>query len=371
MLTYTLTRPKTRALYSALRRDIIRGVFPCGTRLPSKRQIASDLHISLSTVENALSLLEEEGYIEAKNRSGMYVLPLPAFGKNSLPETDGQSAFALELLEEDPPVCDPSFPLDLWHKTMRRVMSLYPRYLSMKSPAKGAARLRNVIAAYLRSARGMDVQPRQIIIASGTEMLYERLAFLFAPDFSIAIESPGYAQIEAVYASHGARIEKLPMEKDGINPAALARSTSRFLHVTPFCSYPSGITASAARRKDYLAWTADPKRCGYLIEDDFNSEFYRSGPPARTLYSMDQTGRVIYLNTFSRALSPSLRLGYMVLPESLLPLYEEKAGFFSSTLTMLEQYTLAEFIENGSFERLINRRRRAQAIQKETSHTAA
>lgn len=353
MLAYTLTIPKTRSLYEALRDDILSGVYPENTKLPSKRQIAADLHISLSTAEHALSLLEEEGYIEARPRSGMYVLPQAA-GKKKQTET-----FSIALLEEEKTRQDEQFPLSLWHKTMRFVMSSQSEYLAMKSPAFGAARLRNVLADYLYKARGMKVQPRQIIAASGTEMLYERLARLFSPDFSIAVESPGYSQIELVYQSYGAAIEKLPLEQDGLSIQALQACSSQFLHVTPFSSYPSGITASAAKRRAYLSWIAG--RQGYLIEDDFNSEFFRSGPILQTLYAMDSNHKVIYLNTFSRSLSPSLRLGYMVLPEELLPAYEAKCGMFSSTLTMLEQYTLAEFIENGSFERLISRRRRTLA----------
>lgn len=348
MLTYILDSPKTRSLYLQIRTDIEQGIFAPGSRLPSRRQIASDLGVSLSTVENALDLLEEEGYVQAKERSGVFVC--------SGMQAQNNAAFSPCLLEEDAPAPDPEFPLSLWHKTMRLVMSRDQQVLSQKSPVMGAARLRNVIAAYLWRVRAMKVQPRQIVIAAGTETLYEMLCRMFLPEFSIAIESPGYSQIEAVYASFHVPMEKLPMEKEGICPNALALASSQFLHVTPFSSYPTGITASAARRRAYLSWIE--QRQGYLIEDDINSEFFRAGPLLQTLYAMDTGHKVIYLNTFSSSLSSSLRLAYMVLPEHLLPLFDQKAGMFSSTLTMLMQYTLAEFIENGSFEQLVRRRRR-------------
>ncbi len=352
MILYTLSRPYSRSLYQCIRADIENGTYLPGSRLPSKRQFALDLHLSLSTVENALSLLEEEGYIECLQRKGMFVL------KGNI-RPSRRSDFVFQPLPEDPIRQDPDFPASLWFKTMRLVMSRDREMICQMSPAAGCARLRNAIARYLHQERGMHVQPEQIVIASGSRSLYEILARLFQGEFDVAIESPGFAPIEAIYTRTGAQIEKLPLDTEGIQIEALKNSSSSFLHVSPFSSYPSQIKGSPARRKVYLDWIAS--RSGYLIEDDYNSEFFQNGPMLQTLYSLDGLEKVIYLNTFSKSISPSVRLGYMVLPCSLLERYEKTAGAMACTVTMLEQYTLAEFMENGSFERLIARRRRHQS----------
>lgn len=355
MISYALEKPLALSLYRHIRKDIESGKLAANEKLPSKRQYALDLHLSLSTVEQALSLLEQEGYIQPVERKGFFVLE-----GNLRPEAENQ--FAFQPLEVDVSHPDPDFPASLWFKTMRLVMSRDRNYLMQTCKGAGSARLRNVIASYLVHNRSMAVQPEQIVIASGTQELYFLLCRMFKNDFHVAIENPCYPVIEQVYQASNATIEKLEMDAQGIKPDQLEHSSSQFLHVSPFSSFPELIKASPARRKAYLSWIA--KKEGYLIEDDFNSEFFQNGPMLQTLYAMDHHEKVIYLNTFSKSLSSSLRLSYMVLPVSLLNLYEKTAGNLACTVTMLEQYTLAEFIENGSFERLIVRRRRHQALLK-------
>lgn len=362
MISYPLEKPLGLSLYRFIRADIESGILKPYAKLPSKRQYAMDLNLSLSTVEQALDLLEQEGYVQAKERSGIFVLP----GNERLRK---QTDFEQTLLEDDLPAPDPDFPGALWFKTMRLVMSRDQDYLLQTSPSPGSARLRNVIACYLLENRQMHVQPSQIVIASGTQELYFLLARMFQSHFHVALESPCYPVIEQVYKASGSMLEKLPLDDQGIEPEALARCSSQFLHVSPFSSFPSHIKASASRRKMYLRWIADKE--GFLIEDDFNSEFFQSGPMLQTLFAMDDHDKVIYLNTFSKSLSSSLRLAYMVLPLSLLELYEKTAGNLACAVTMLEQYTLAEFIENGSFERLIVRRRRHQATQAAASKSVS
>lgn len=347
MLSYNLTRPLSVSLYHHLRNDIEQGIFPAGSRMPSRRQIALDLGISLSTVDKALDGLEMEGLVEAVEKKGCFVLPV---------KTKPSDAFCLEPLKEDPKSRQSDFPDALWYKTMRLVMTRDADFLMQKSPAKGSARLRNVLADYLYKERGMQVQPCQIVIAPGCEGLYEILARMFDGRFDVILEEPCYAPIEAVYKASHVNIEKIPLSQGGLDEKQLEASEAQFLHVSPFFLSPSPLCASPARRRFYLDWIAS--RNGYLIEDDFNSEFIRPGMAMPTLYSMDDKGKVIYLNTFSKSMSSALRLGYMVLPMVLLDLYEQKAGMFSNPVTMLEQYTLAEFIESGSFARLIARRRR-------------
>lgn len=351
MITYTLSRPLAQSLYRAIRTDIESGILAAGEKLPSKRVYALDLHISLSTVEQALDLLEQEGYIECRQRSGCYVSP-----GNLRKRPD---AFEIIPLEDDRQDPDADFPASAWFKTMRLVMSRDHDYLLQASPAWGSTRLRNVIARYLHVSRQMNVQPAQIVIAAGAQDLYSILCRMFGSSFHVATEAPGYPAMLQIYRSSLGKVEALELDENGIRIDALQACQASFLQVSPFSSYPNGIVASASRRRFYLQWIA--QRDGYLIEDDFNSEFFQSGPLLQPLYAMDDSNRVIYLNTFSKSLSSSLRLAYMVLPVELLERYQQAVKGLSCTVTMLSQYTLAEFIENGSFERLIARRRRKAA----------
>lgn len=351
MITYPLKKPLFLSLYKAIRTDIEAGRLPAGCRLPSKRRYAMDLHLSLSTVKQALDLLEQEGYIEGRQRRGMFVQS----GMQRLRRPDLDD---FHPLEEDPPRPDADFPASLWFKTMRLIMSRDAPWLSQKSPAAGSARLRNVLAAYLRSSRSMHVQPEQIVIASGAQELYTIICRMFGADFQVAIEADGYPVIRHVYRSHGAALQTLARDENGLLPASLQDCGCPFLHISPFWTLPADPADGARRRRACLDWLRAEGR--WLIEDDFNSEFVTGGPVLQTLFEMDSTGRVLYLNTFSKTLSASLRLGYMVLPEELIEKYQKTAQDLACTVTMLEQYTLAEFIENGSFERLIARRRRHQ-----------
>ncbi len=351
MISYHLEKPLAQSLYCCIRDDIESGAYPSGSKLPSKRQFALDLSLSLSTVEQALDLLEQEGYIECIERRGAFVLE-----GNRRSRT---SSFEICLLEDDPVCREPDFPAALWFKTMRLVMSRDEPWLMQTSPAQGSARLRNVIALYLLKNRSMHVQPSQIVIAAGAQDLYSILGRMFGPGFHAATEAPGYPAMLQIYRSSGGRIDCLPLDDNGIVPAALDACDAQFLQVSPFSSYPQGIVASASRRRKYLSWISS--RSGYLIEDDFNSEFFQNGPVLQTLFALDTRHKVIYLNTFSKSLSSSLRLAYMVLPEELLERCHQAVQGLSCTVTMLSQYTLAEFIENGSFERLIARRRRKAA----------
>lgn len=351
MIQYTLSKPLALSLYRHLREDIENGIFPAETKLPSKRQLALDLQLSLSTVEKSLSLLEQEGYIVCLERRGYFVCK----GNEKKKQPD---QFHLKLLDVDPVKRDLSFPASLWFKTMRLVMSRDENFILQRSPRNGSSRLRNCIALYLHLNRHMNVQPEQIIIAASASQLYALLCRMFKGSFKVAIESPGYPIIEEAYHEGMAEIEKLPLDADGIELNALQNSKSQFLHVSPFMSFPLPVRSSPYRRRYYLQWIY--QKDGYLIEDDFNSEFFQNGPVLQTLFALDDKEKVIYLNTFSKSISSSVRLAYMVLPSQLLSVYEERAGSYSCAVTMLEQYTLAEFIENGSLERLIMRRRRAQ-----------
>lgn len=348
-----MNEKKYDSLYRAVKDDILRGVIAPGARLPSKRALAERHGVSVITAEYAYRQLIDEGYVYTRERSGYYVQPISGLrppAEDALPP--------LALLPEEPPAPAEGreFPYSVWFRILRRVMSEYGERLVERSPNKGCARLRNALAAYLLRSRGMFAPPAQIIVGSGSEQLYGSVVRVLGADRTYGIEYPSYAPIEAVYAGSGARVEHLPLAPDGIESASLAASAADVLHVTPFHSYPSGATAPAAKRFEYLQWAARPGR--WIVEDDFDSEFSRAGRPLETLWSLDKDGCVLYINTFSKSLSPSMRMGYMILPERLLPAYDDALGRFSCTVPLLEQYALAEFIEGGYFERHLNRRRR-------------
>ena len=248
------------------------------------------------------------------------------------------------------------FEYSLWFKTIRHVISERGEELFVKSPSAGCPILRNAIADYLYRYRGMIAYPHAIIIGSGAEQLYEIAIKILGRDKIYGIEAPSYSQIRAVYLGEGASICPLTFGTDGIESADLFSKTFDVLHVTPFHSYPSGITTPISKRYEYLRWAQTNK--SYIIEDDFDSEFFIPGHPIEPLYTLDKTHSIIYINTFSKSLSPSMRMGYMILPESLLPIYEERLGNFSCSVPVLDQYVLAEFINSGSFERHLNRVRR-------------
>lgn len=343
---------KYYALYQRIKNDILQGVYAPGAKLPSKRALAERHGVSVITAEYAYRQLADEGYIRARERSGYFVSPIAGLR----PPPQDERAPLRMLPDEGSPRQAPYFPSSLWFKTLRQVMSEYGERLVDRSPNKGCAHLRNAIAAYLLRYRGMYAQPEQIIVGSGAEQLYEAVVRMLGTGRRYAIEYPSYHMIEAVYTGAGVAVERLPIAPDGIDSGALAASQADVLHVTPFHSWPTGATAPAAKRYEYLAWAHSRGR--WIVEDDFDSEFFIPGSPPETLYSMDKNGRVIYVNTFSKSLAPSMRMGYMILPPQLISVYDEALGMRSCSVPLLEQHALAEFIDAGHFERHLNRKRK-------------
>ena len=339
--------PAYLQLYRQLRRDIVAGLLPLGARLPSKRQLADDLGLSVITTEHALALLCDEGYAQARPRSGVYV----SFGGEGRPALPRASLEDMSLGAGAPE----DFPFSLWARTMRAVLSDYDRRILDRCPSKGCRELREVLAAYLGRGRGLSVSPDQIVIGAGAEHLYGLLVQLIGRDRPFALEDPCYEQIPRVYKANGARCLRLPMGEDGIDSGALAACDAGVLHVTPFHSYPSGITASAAKRHEYAAWAQ--ARGSAIVEDDYDAEFASPTGRIETIFSLAPE-RTIYLNSFSKLLAPSVRTAFLVLPEALLPAYRERLDFYSCTVPVYEQLVLARFIDEGHMERYIERRRR-------------
>ena len=342
-------RPVYLQLYRQLRDDIIEGNYPYNTKLPSKRSLAEETGVSTITVEHAYGLLCDEGYVEARQRSGYVVIfrKSDGFAVANMPPA--------EMALPESPVF-PDFPLSVLSKTMRKVLTEHGELLLAKSPNPGTLALREAIRRYLARNRGIRVEAEQIVVGSGSEYLYGLIVELLGRNNIFAIESPSYKKIRQVYETAEIAIDLLPLTVEGIDSHALSETKADVLHTTPYRSYPSGVTASASKRHEYIRWADRPGR--YIIEDDFESEFSVSTQPAETLFSLSARDNVIYLNTFSKTVSPSLRIGYMVLPGHLVAPFREKLGFYSCTVPTFMQYVMTELINNGDFERHINRVRR-------------
>ena len=353
-------------LYMQIRRDIVEGVYRYGTKLPSKRLLAEETGVSVITVEHAYAILCDEGYAEARQRSGYYVIYReeeligerdrglsPVLNRRADNKT-GDSPLSRERRK----IYDHKneFPFSVLAKTMRKVLSDYGERILIKSPNQGCDELRKAIADYLARNNGIQAEPQQIIIGSGAEYLYTLIVQLLGKDRVFGLENPSYDKIRQVYTASGVACDMLRLGGDGIKSAELERTDATVLHITPFNSYPSGITADASKRNEYITWAR--QRGGYIVEDNFDSELTVSKKHEDTVFSLDADGRVIYLNTFSRTVAPSMRAGYMILPKALADTFTEKLGFYSCTVPVFEQYVLAELIESGDFERHINRVRR-------------
>ncbi len=336
-------------IYRAVKQRILTREYQAGEKLPSKRVMADQYGCSVITVEAAYGMLMDEGYIEARERSGYFVCKIDTLYREEAREVK------IKHLEEAVETGDRDFEYSLWFKTIRKVISERGEELFVKSPGMGCAVLRNVLADYLYRNRGMVAKPQNIVVGSGAEQLYEIVVKLLGRDLVYGIEDPSYPKIEAVYVGEGANIQKLKMGREGIESDALLNSTIDVLHVTPYRSFPTDVTTSIPKKYEYLRWAGRER---YIVEDDFNSEFYKPGQPAETLYSLDKEERVIYINTFSKSLSPSMRIGYMILPDALLAVYQRLLGEFSCSVPVLDQYVLAEYIASGNFVRHLNRIRR-------------
>ena len=351
-------RPIYLQIYNLIRDDILNEILPFNSKLPSIRILAEELTISTITVEHAYALLCDEGYIEARERSGYFVIFRADDGFFSAPTSN----IIRRVQPSNHIETNTDFPFSVLAKTMRKVISDAGEGMLERSPNLGTLELREAIRTYLAQNRGILADTEQIIIGSGSEHLYTLLVELLGRERIYAIESPSYKKIEQVYKASDVRLEKLPLTLDGIDSATLKNCSADILHISPYRSYPSGVTATASKRHEYLRWAEQGKR--YIIEDDFESEFSVSRKPEETLFSHSLRDNVIYMNTFSKTVSPSFRIGYMVLPKALAKEYEEKLGFLSCTVPTYLQLVLAELITNGDFERHINRVRRERRRQR-------
>ena len=429
MLTYDLRSRGTSSLYEflyqSIREDIARGRIPCGTKLPSKRNLAQHLDIGVATVTAAYDQLITEGFVRTEQRRGYFVEDVSEFrckpvtsqvkGSNSEGEksidseidtrdttakgvaadagrrvggdretsqntadtvyADASAAKTPHAIER---ARDPEyfvdlkanrtsvslFPATVWGRYMREALSLPSDNLLRSIPFNGLPELRRAIASYLRRTRGMDVSPDCIIIGAGSEYLYGRLLQMLGPTTTFAMENPGYRKFAAISKAFGNPWRPVPIDESGLLVDELEESGADVVHVSPANHFPTGIVMPIKRRLELFEW-ANRARKRYIIEDDYDSEFRYSGRLIMPLFADDASDKVIYLNAFSKTMVPSLRISYMVLPPKLLARYVDTMSFYSCTVSSFEQYALARFIDEGHLERHINRTRNFYRRQRE------
>lgn len=404
-------------LYRCIRHDIAHGKVEPGQKLPSKRALAKQLGVSLITVEAAYDQLVAEGYIRSRERCGYYACDLAPAAKieeqgNAQHRTEAANAAArrerdnhaanpnnLQLLSQEkghledsighrPSDADfaPSLtglaphaqntpsdapllvdfthstlattmlPYSAWAKAVRRTLSdESAASLAEAASAAGSPELRSAIADHLRQYRGMDVSPDQVVIGAGSQTLYQLLVQLLGRTRRYAVEDPGYPLLTRMYEQQDAQVAHIGLDDSGINVAALEASGASVAHIMPSHQFPTGIVTTAARRRELLNWAREGDR--YLIEDDYDSEFRMAGRPIPSLFGIDAAERVLYLNSFAKSLGAAFRMAYLVLPPQLAQRFRKQLGFYANTVSPLDQLALARFIEQGHYDRHVNRLR--------------
>lgn len=365
MLTYDLNKadgPLYRGLYNCIKDDILSGKLCNNEKMPSKRALANNLGVSTITVENAYDQLIGEGYLYSIPKKGYFVSDISDLRINNAPiqkilniekGNDAEDIF-FDFSSNKTESAD--FPFSVWAKLMRDTISLKEKELLTVSPCEGVKELRAAIANHLSSFRGMNVDPDQIIVGAGTEYLYSLLIQLLGMEKTYCLENPGYKKLISIYNSNGVTCKYVNMDDKGIMADELRMSGADIVHISPTHHFPTGITMPVSRRYELLVW-ANEAEGRYIIEDDYDSEFRLNGKPIPPLQSIDACEKVIYMNTFSKSLTSTIRISYMVLPEHLVNKYYRTLSFYSNTVSTFEQYTLAAFISQGYFEKHINRMR--------------
>lgn len=361
MLTYILNSdsnvPIYEQLYNFIKNDIINGKISANEKLPSKRKLADHLKISIITVENAYEQLVAEGYLYSKPRKGYFAANISADYVNIqtkepvITEKHSPKKFKYEFHTNS--VDTEYFPFSTWAKLLREVLSDKNKSLLNKSDPKGIYDLRYEISVFLNEFRNIKASPEQIIVGAGSEYLINIIIQLLGNDKVYGVENPGYQKIPQILLANHIIPHYIKLDDNGVKIEEL--DNINVLHLTPSHQFPLGIVTPVKRRYELLKWVAENE--SYIIEDDYDSEFRYGGKPIPALQSLDKSDRVIYLNTFTKNLAPSLRISYMVLPKKLLKEFENKFLFYSNTVSCFEQHTLAKFMKNRHFERYINKMR--------------
>ena len=368
MLTYILDKKKGSPLYlqlyDAVRMDILQGRIAGGERLPSKRALSEHLGVSKITVETAYEQLLAEGYIISRERSGYFAASLeqlPYEDRAQQSHAEGPAGAAQAEHSLKPPKAENAagnsaelFPFSVWARLMRGVILDDPSSILERVPAGGQPQLKEAIASLIYRERGMNVSPEQIIIGAGNEYFYSLLVQFLGRERIFAIENPLHRKIDRIYALSGAELAVTDMDEQGMRADELAESGASVAHITPSHHYPTGIVMPITRRRELLKWLGEGKD-RFIIEDEYDSEFSSAGRPVPSMQSLDSSGRVIFMNSFSKTIAPALRISYMVLPLPLLDAWRERMGFYSCAVPSIEQLTLAAFISGGYYDRHLRR----------------
>ncbi|WDV94682.1 PLP-dependent aminotransferase family protein [Brevibacillus parabrevis] len=353
--------PLTRQIYTEFRDKILRGDWAAGFKLPSTRKMAQELRISRNVAIEAYDQLFAEGYIESRQGSGYFVaagIYLEQFARGQerpLPSAGDQPEHLIDFRSGVPAL--EQFPRSLWGKTVQQVCHDAPLSAFGYNRPEGRAELRDVLSRYLYRTRGVQCAPEQIVMTSGATQALTLIAkVLLNRESCVLIEDPITQDIQSIFTSTGARLCPVPVDEYGMNmhslPSPLAGSRPSFAFVTPSHQFPLGTMLTIQRRIQLIQY-ARSVDC-YIVEDDYDSEFRYESPPISSIQGLAPE-RVIYIGSFSKILSPGLRLGYLVLPETLVERYH-KAKWLSDLHTpSLEQLALGRFIEEGHLEKYISK----------------
>lgn len=355
-------------IYEYIKKEIRAGKLLKNEKLPSTRSLAEYLQVARSTVDTAYGQLMAEGYIIARPCRGYFVsdtTELFSLSEMTVENSSREAVFVTEKKEKKSFLYDfyphavsmKDFPFATWKRITREILVEESEEIFTLGEAQGDLELRKTISRYLHSARGVICDPRQIVVGAGTDYLLMLLEKILGRHVSIAMENPTYRRAYNVLQSFAYKIEALPMDEYGISMEALYQSGAEIAYVMPSHQYPTGTVMPIGRRLELLKWAEEEER-RYLIEDDYDSEFRYRGKPIPALQASDRRGKVIYMGTFSKSIAPAIRVGYMVLPLTLLKKYKENCGFYASTVSRIDQQILNEFIKNGHFERYLNKMRK-------------
>ncbi len=345
-------------LYRQLRAQIETGERKAGEKLPAKRVMASQLGVSVNTVDAAYGQLLSEGFVEARPRSGYYVQPIGQIQRLPPPPQAAVSADAprdgvrVDFAPGD--IAREKFPFTVWNRLLKGAMD-DPASLRRAEP-QGDPGLRRAVAAYLHAARGVNCGPDQVVIGAGSDSLLSLLSYLLPNRYTAAVENPVYNKAYRLFARMGHRVVPAEIDRQGVMAEPLEDLADALLYATPSHQYPLGLSMPMGRRVKLLNW-AGRGSSRFILEDDYDSEFRYDARPVPSLQSIDKNGRTIYLGTFSRSVAPSVRVSYLVLPPALLNLYRRGYAGFACAVSTLEQIALREFLLQGHFETHLNRMR--------------
>jgi GntR family transcriptional regulator/MocR family aminotransferase len=360
--------PIYQQIYEQLKEKIMAGTFKEGDRLTSTRVFAKNFCVARNTVENAYSQLCLEGYVLNKPGSGFIVQSMNDHLLSSMQQNDLVHESQYDGLEkssfEEPEVylydfqygnLDIPFPYSLWRRfTTEVLLSFDAQRINSYNDKQGELDLRIEIMKYLQEARAVSCTPDQIVLCCGTQYALDVICKLFSDDGrKLAMEEPGYNGARTVFENNGFEIVPIPIQSDGISISDLERSSVKLTYITPSHQFPTGVVMPIQNRLHLLHWATQQN--GIIIEDDYDSELRYHARPIPSLQSLDTSGRVIYIGTFSKSLSPGLRMGYMILPKWLLPKYHTMFARYSSSIPWLEQKIVSLYMAGGHWERHIRK----------------